>query len=225
VVLALFINLARNDVKVKDKKRLLVFLLTLITTQSSTGMVAILAVVLWYSWSRFHNIAVRIISIPAAAALVIFLFVSIPWLQDKIRSESEQDLNILLENSRKYDRTYAPGRFIGLQLGWEDFKNFPIAGYGGNSELRFGFQGGSQVSAINGFANIMGRYGSLGTLLFFYIIFKTGRYVASYFRYSGVFIFPSIILIISFGFGIIEEPLIFTLLLTPIFIKKHEHEH
>lgn len=224
VILALFINLARNGLKLKDKKRLLVFMLAIVTAQSTTSFVVLLAVLVWYAWSSVKNKAFRIISIPITLTLVIYLFTSVPWMQEKIISESEQDIEELLVHASRTGSSYAPGRFASLQLRWKDFKNYPIAGFGGNSSLQAGYLGEDNVvAAINGVGTIMGKYGSIGFLLFLWLIFKTGKWLGSYYQYSAHIIFPILVLMIGFGFAIIESPIFVTLWLIPVFlpIKKY----
>lgn len=220
VILAMFVNLARNGVSLKDKKRLLIFLLAIVTAQSTTSFVVFLAVIVWYAWSSVKNRAFRILSVPIAAALVIYLFTSVPWLQEKIINESQQDVEGVLAHASKTGRSYAPGRFASFMLRWQDFKNYPIAGYGGNISLQSGYLGeGNVVAAINGIGTIMGRYGSIGFLIFLWLIFRTGKWLGKYYAFSGHIIFPILILIIGFGFGIIESPIIVTLWLAPVFLS------
>lgn len=223
IALAIFFNLARNGLDIKDKTRLGILLLTLITTQSTTGYLAMLAVVLWVSWAKFKNKYFRIFSVPIAVGIVFFLFSSIPYLQEKIITESQQNLDETIELSIKYGGSYAPGRFASLQLGWEDLKAYPIAGTAGNTSLRYGAQYGAEVSTINGFANIMGRYGAIGLSLFLSLIFFSGKWLAQYYQYPGYLIFPTLILIISFGFGIVEQPIIVALWMVPLFLKKQRN--
>lgn len=220
VVLALFINIARNGMKIKDTKRLCFFLLAIISAQSSTSFVVLLAVIIWFAWSRYKNRAFRVFSVPAALAIVIYLFVNVPWLQDKIIEESGQDINEVISHASKSGESYAPGRFASFQLRWEDFKNYPIAGFGGNTKLQVGYLGEDNVvSAISGIGYIIGRYGAIGSVIFLYLLFSTGRWLAKRYRYSGSIIFPVLILMIGFGFSIIESPLIATLWMTPIFLN------
>jgi len=217
IVLAIFFNLARNGLRLKDKKRLGILLLTLITTQSTTGMVSLMAVILWYAWSRYENRIFRIISVPLALGVVIYLFTSVPYLREKIISESEQDADEIISLSIEYGGSYNPGRFAGLYLGWQDFKSYPVAGIGGNVRLSYAAQYGAEVSMINGFANIVSRYGAIGVLLFLTLLFTSGKWIARHYQYSMYFIFPALLLIISFGFGIIEAPIIVTFWLVSVF--------
>jgi hypothetical protein len=217
VVLAIFFNLVRHGLRLKDKERLGVFLLTLITTQSTTGMVALLIVILWYAWVCYNNRVSRMVSVLLVVGLSIYLFTSVPYLQEKILSESQQDAEQLISLSNEYGGSYNPGRFASFYLGVEDFKSYPVAGIGGNVSLSYANQYGANVSIINGFANIMSRYGVIGISLFLTLLFTSGKWIARYYQYPGRFIFPALILLISFGFAIVESPMIVTFWLVTIF--------
>lgn len=219
VSLALFVNIARNRARLIEKKRLSVFLIAIVTAQSTTSFIVLLLIILWFFWVRYKNKTFVIIAIPTALALVIYMFVTIPWLQEKIILESSQDLEEQLSHARKTGDSYALGRFASWQLRWEDFKNYPIAGFGGNTKAETGYIGeGSLVAAINGIGAIMGRYGSIGLILFLWLIFKTGKWLSTYYNFSGSIMFPILILMIGFSFSIIESPLLVTLWMTAFFL-------
>ncbi|MDY0285427.1 MAG: O-antigen ligase family protein [Kiritimatiellia bacterium] len=219
VMLALFFNIARNNIKIKDKKRLMVYITALITTQSSTGFIVLLAIIIWISWARFKNIAFKFLSVPIAISIVIYLFINLPWLQEKIVNEAEQDVEEIMERATLTGSSYAPGRFASFQMRWEDYKNYPIAGYGGKNSLQTGFISEDHtVSAINGIGTILGKYGSIGFTIFIWCIFSAGRWLGLYYKYTSHMIFPVLLLMIGFGFGIIESPIIVTLFLVSFFI-------
>lgn len=219
IAIAIFINIARNNMTLSDKKRLLIYLVALITTQSTTGFVVLLAIILWYVWERNKSSSFVVIAVPLSIAIVIYLFISVPWLQEKIYEESEQDIGEILYMAKKSGENYAPGRFASLLLRWDDFKNYPIAGFGGASKLQTGYLGEDNiVAAISGVGSIMGMYGTIGSFLFLYLIFMTGKWLTKLFKLSTSLIFPIIILMIGFSFNIIESPLLATLWMTPIFL-------
>lgn len=220
VVLALFINIARNGVQLIDKKRLLVFLIAIISAQSTTSFVILLVIILWYFWAHYKNKSFVIIAVPLALAIVVYMFISIPWLQEKIITESTQNVEDVLHHAQIAGNSHAPGRFASWQLRWQDFKNHPIAGFGGNTKLQTGYLGEDNiVAAINGLGTILGKYGMIGSVLFLLLVFKTGKWLSKHYQFSGGFMFPVLILIVGFGFSIIESPLLVTLWMTPFFLN------
>lgn len=220
VVLALFINIVRNGVKLTDKKRLLIFLLATITAQSTTSFVILLVIIIWFFWAHYKDKSFVIIAVPMAITIVVYMFISIPWLQEKIITESAQNIEETLHHAQKTGSSYAPGRFVSWQLRWQDFKNHPIAGFGGNTKLQTGYLGEDNiVAAINGLGTILGKYGMIGSVLFLLLVFKTGKWLSKHYQFSGGFMFPVLILIVGFGFSIIESPLLVTLWMTPFFLN------
>lgn len=220
VVLAMFINIARNRVQLIDKKRLLVFLIAIISAQSTTSFVILLVIILWYFWARYKNKSFVFIAVPVILLVIIYMFITIPWLQEKIIKESTQDVEDILHHAQIAGTSHAPGRFASWQLRWQDFKNYPIAGFGGSSKLETGYLGENNVvAAINGLGTILGKYGMIGSVLFLLLVFKTGKWLSKHYQFSGGFMFPVLILIVGFGFSIIESPLLVTLWMTPFFLN------
>lgn len=219
VVLAMFFLLIRNGKKLKQKSHLIIYFIALLTTKSTTGMLAFLVVMVWYAWISSNKKYVKVTSVIVSLALAVYFFTSVPYLQNKINSESEQDIDEILEYSKTYKTSYAPGRFASFQLGIRDFMRYPIAGIGGNTNLLYANQYGVEVYTINGFANIMVRYGSIGTLLFLALLIASGKWMSFQYNISGRFIFPVLILIFSFSFGIIETPIIAIFWLIPVFMN------
>lgn len=219
VILALFINLARNHRKLKDVKRLLVFSLAIITAQSTTSLAILLVIIVWYTWASTKNQTLHILSWFVSATLIIYLFTSVPWLQKKIILESNQNLEAVMSHASKTGESFAPGRFVSFQLRWKDFKNYPIAGFGGNPNLQAGYLGKNNVvAAITGIGTIMGKYGLIGLLLFLWLIYRTGKWLGKNYSYSEHLIFPILILMIGFSFSIIESPIMVSLWMAPVFL-------
>jgi hypothetical protein len=221
--LAIFFNIIRNGNTFKDKKRLLIFLIVLITTQSTTGFILLFAILLWYAWAHYKNKILRFVTIPITIIGVILLFLNVPFLQQKILLDSKQNIEEVMSHAEVTGKSYNPGRFASLQLRWEDLKRYPIAGFGGNSSLQYGYIGEENVvSAVSGLGNIIGRYGLIGSIIVLILILRAGKLISNIFIYKGWFIFPSLIFIIGYSFGIIETPIIVTFWLIPVFLKKNK---
>lgn len=210
IVIALYINLARQNFQIINNKRFFVFLITLITTQSTTGLIGFLAIIIWTALNKYRNKYV-ILGLPISLCIVAYLFFTVPFLQQKIIEESQEDIEMAIRRSIKYNLDITPGRFAGMKLGLMDFKNHPITGYGGQPALRYAEQRGASVATVNGFAGILARYGIFGILIFLFFIFKTGIWLSNHFNFDYFWFFPLIVLIISFSFSIIESPLLFSL--------------
>ena len=158
---------------------------------------------------------------PVAIAAIVLLFTKVPFLRDKIIAESQQDVTSFLVRAQFTGNSIGPGRFASLALGWMDFLNHPIAGYGGNVALRIGYiDETTNVATIGGLGTIISRYGAIGSILFIILIFMAGKWIGRHFNVSATFIFPLLLLIIAFGFNIIETPIIATMWLLPVLVKE-----
>jgi hypothetical protein len=219
--LAIFFNINREKFKLKNNLRLLIFILALITTQSTTGILGFFVIVLFFIESKVKSVFFKLISLFIALSIIVYLFINIPFLQNKIIDETKQDSNNLLEASSANSSAFSVGRFASFQLCWIDFQNYPIAGTGGKQALRFGNQNGSAVYSANGLANIMAVYGSIGILLFLFLIIKSGKWFSVFYRQRLTVVYPVLLLIISFGFGVIETPIFVTLWIFPIFMANN----
>ena len=224
LILAILINLIRNNMILNNWPRLLILFVALISTFSTTGFVGFLVIVAWFVWYRFNNFYSRLTILPIAGAIMVLVFVKVPFLMEKISSESKQDIEELIMYSVEYGYSYAPGRFASFQIGLTDFKRYPIAGVGGNVSLRFTEQLGANISTINGFANIMTRYGSIGVAIFLYLLYASGKWLSGFYKTPGFLIYPMVLFIISFGFSVIESPILVSLWMVHLFLKQIEHE-
>jgi hypothetical protein len=220
IIIALFINLARSNFKIKGNKRLPVYLIVIFSTQSTTGLLGLLALILWTTYNIFPKKYI-LIGGPIAIGIIIYLFVTVPVLQQKIIHESEQDIEIIIRDARRYGYSVNPGRFASFKLGLKDFKNYPLTGYGGNVAARYASRVGVQVGTINGIAHILSRYGLFGISFFLLFIILTGKRLAIDYNYRLSWIFPLIMLIISFSFGLFETPLLFSMCIFYYFLPKY----
>lgn len=217
IALAIFFNLIRNNLKLIDKKKLIIFLIGIISTQSTTGFVMLFTIIIWLYLSNQKNKFIRSFGVSTLILVFVIIFNNISFLQEKIISEFEQDVTQVVENSVTYDAKYNPGRFASLQLALIDFQNYPLLGIGGNKNLRYAAQEGANVSTISGIGMIMTQYGVVGLSLFLFMLFRTGNWLSKGYSFNSFMIFPLLFLIISFSFDIIQTPILITLLMTSLY--------
>lgn len=220
ISLAIFFNLIRNNSKFNDKKRLIIFLIGIISTQSTTGFLMVFAISIWLYLSRQKSNFIRSFGIPIMLLVFSVISFNTPFLQEKIVSEFEQDVLEVIDNSIKYDATYNPGRFASFQLALIDLQNYPILGIGGNKALRYATSEGASVNTISGIGMIMTQYGIVGLILFLFLLFRTGYWLLKTHSLKGSMIFPILILIISFSFNIIQSPIIISLIMSSFYLKQ-----
>lgn len=221
IAFSIFINLARNGIKFIDFKRLPILILTLLTTQSTTGIVVLMAILLWYGWAQYSNAGVRFLMTLLTIVLSVPIYLNVPILGEKISLQSKQTAEDVIALAAATGESYTPGRFSSLQLRIQDFRNYPIAGFGGNVELQAGYLGeGNVVHAVNGVGTIFGRYGLIGAALFFIMIYRTGRWLAGFYAYSGSWVFGLLMVLMGFSFDVIESPIFASLWLSSVFLPK-----
>jgi len=225
LALATFFNLARTNFNIARNVRFWVFLVALASTQSTTGYLAIFVILIWIAINNPTYRRNIVISIIIFTVIIIFLFLNIPFLQDKILNEYTQkdELETLIATSRQQKAHYAPGRFISFMIDFRDFINNPVLGYGGHPQARWMYNTGAHVSPIGGIGNIMAKYGLFGIFFYILILVRSSQFLARYYKYKGAFIWSLVILIITFGFGIIETPIFLAVLLFP-FLRITETE-
>lgn len=222
LVIALYLNLARTNFKIKGNKTLLILLIALATTQSTTGILVFGLLVCYLIYFEMKSKSKYII-IPIAVGIFLYAFLVLPFMYEKIDMLYEQGTKIdetSMVLARKTKSNYSSGRVGGFILGWRDFKRFPLWGIGGNSILSSGNVGAGKVYIVNGLASIMSVYGLFGLLMYFRFSMKTSKIIANYFKLKGKYAFFIIIILISFGFAPYVQIMLFTLIFLSIFIKK-----
>ena len=217
LALALFFNVMRNKSILKEKTKILILFITILTTQSTTGCVILLILLIWFFWIFSKNTVLKYFSLGISIIIAITLYLNVDLLNTKIEVESSQSLDELIHNSQEHDISYAPGRFVSFELALIDFVKRPFLGIGGRTDLKYSETIGAQVSTINGIGNIMMRYGMFGVLSLLYLLYHSGQWFSDKSQVYCTVVFPIIILIIGFSFGIIESPFIITLLFLSLF--------
>ncbi len=226
VSLALFFAIAQKD-KIKNYKRyLIIFIATIITTQSSTGYLIALVALLFSFQFWIKNKTGRLFLYPFIIFLVSLVYENVPVLNGKITAEYDAmgHAEISMANAYHNDATLSLGRFASFSYDWMTFKQYPIFGTNGNSQLHAlnqMYKNGS-IASINGLGKILSTYGIVGTFFFLLLLIKSSFFWEKTFRYQGWFFFTILILVTGFSFSIIESPIIITFLFAPFFIQEHK---
>jgi hypothetical protein len=221
ILLAIIINLASNKFNYKNKT-LFVLILALLTTFSTTGYAAFSLIFIWTFIN--HKSKRKLILIPVIIGFIFYGF-SLSFMKDKVYSLSENPKNLLRSTSilsLKTGNSYSLGRFAGLLMNWEDFKENPILGYGGHVEDTWRKKNNVRVASINGLGRWMAMYGFVGVFIFIYAYLKSFKNLSKIYDFSNYFLLFFVILIISFAFNIIQTPLFFTFMLSNWFIQYKE---
>ena len=201
VALALYSNLIINDFKINFKA--LIFIITLITTFSTIGMIALLLILIHYGLSKKGKAI--IIIFPAIVTIAITIFNS-PLVSEKtIRLWEARNIDykkIAMENKEK---TISLGRFAGIFYHYNEvYTRSPILGF-------FGVKDSEKISNLtsaNGIGYLMYYFGFLGLILYVIGLYITTKRLIKIEQDRPFHIILFIILLLSlFAFPMINSVL------------------
>lgn len=205
---AIFINLIRKQFKLKKNYGLYILIVTLISTQSTTGYSIFLLIAVFY----FINIKMRsgfVLFVPLFIIGVFYLF-SLPFMYEKIDvliNEKVSDVVNTGAQEWNNDNVIGAQRFVSLQIDFIDFLNNPILGYGGHDEDMWTRKSNANVVSISGIGKILARFGLVGTLFFLIILYNSSVHFSKAFHYKGKLILFFLILQVSISYSLIETPI------------------
>lgn len=205
--LAIFINVFFYNSDKKFNLRFWVLLLALISSQSTTGYVIFILMMVFYLLQKQIKIIILIFPV---LVLVIVLMFSLPFMKDKILLYIEETTQVdrIIEESVGRESARNPQRFASLAIAFRDFQNNPILGYAGQSEDRWYIRLNSNVAPISGIGNLMAQYGLVGLIFFITLLIKSSRDFSRYFNFNGRYLFFLIMLMITISYSIHLKPIV-----------------
>lgn len=207
LVLAIFIHLFFIRSEVKFNLRFWILVIALLSTQSTTGYVIFILMMIFYLFQK--NIKIVLLLFPALI-LGIVLMASLPFMRDKILLYFEEagNVDIIVEQSVGNPISRNPQRFASFVIAFRDFKNNPVFGYGGQTEERWYTKINSNISPISGIGNLLAQYGLVGFIFFIALLIKSSRFYSRHFNYGGSYSFLLVMLLITVSYSIILAPMI-----------------
>jgi hypothetical protein len=225
--LALFINLFNPKPDENSKKRLWVLLIALLSTQSTTGYVIFMVILVFYVINK--NLQKVLLLLPVLIAVLIFIS-SLPFMKDKIL-EYLDDINridYIVEGSIGRRSAVNPQRFASFKIAFIDFLDNPVLGLAARREETWTYKIGANISSISGLGNLMAQFGLVGFLFFMILTIRSSFLFAWYFNYKGHFLLFFIIILISVSYTILFLPLIMCFWMFALFEQpqdKHSEEN
>lgn len=204
--LAILINLFFFRADRKSRIRFWVLLFALISSQSTTGYMALIFIVLFYYYNRKPKL--MMVLWPLLAVIIILIF-SLPFMSNKIVSliNETSQIDYMVAGSIGREEAINPQRFASFMIAFRDFVNNPILGLGGVDAESWTARIGANVGKITGIGNLMAQYGIVGFLFFIVTSYKSSNFFSQSFNYRGRFLFFIIIIFISISYTIILLPL------------------
>ena len=186
VTLAIFCNLCQNGIKFKNNKNIWWLLITLVTTQSTTGIVStsiLYTIFLIRKFSLKYIIITSLIMIP-----VVYGLMQLDFIGEKIVTKvtnaqdiSQKDQTFAYAATQHEEGEYVGSidRFDAIAFEWMNVKNDPILGYSRNAEHSYFRKYISNNFVLaNGLVKIFGMFGVLIGLCFFYILYCSSKKIA-----------------------------------------------
>lgn len=217
IVLAILFTFSTNNFKIN--KNIIILIIGLITTQSTTGFITFFIVLAIYAFQK--NKSLIFIYLPIFLSVSIFLYTSLPFLQEKITNQivySQTDMEKTLLNYRigissSADRNISIGRFSGFMLNLLDFYKNPFIGFGGHYENTIAYKYNADIHSTTGLGNWLAQFGLIGMILMLYSLTKSLSLIGDYFNIRGKPFLILIFLSFFFGFNILDSVLFMSFIL------------
>ncbi|MFW5803755.1 MAG: O-antigen ligase family protein, partial [bacterium] len=221
--IAIFLNLMRTNKKLKNNFALYILFVALLTTQSTTGILAFSLMILYLFYYDFKG-KNKYLYILFFIYIFVYIFFNVDFMYEKIVNLIEGGKNIedTLQRAWQNKARYSGGRFGGAYIAWQDLKNYPFFGIGGSSALSYGYlDEGVGVAIISGLSSIISTYGLYGIIFYIFFTFKSSIYLAGKFKSNlkyGLFV---IILISSLSFSLHSQVMLFTFIFYAAFVDEN----
>jgi hypothetical protein len=220
IAFAIYFNLLRNKFILKGNHRLLIFVITLATTLSTTGVVALLGIAIEIIILNYKGMK-RVLLILTGGSIIIFLFFSLDFLSAKITSlYSSGNAEAILQQVKTSGEQASLGRFAGYAISWEEFKQRPLFGTAGASGQSYFANLGYSANMVSGLASIIGMYGLFGIVILLYYSIKSSKLIAKEFNSKTQFSLMIILLVGLFGFHLEIMPIFYAFLFYSLFHSK-----
>ena len=181
VLLAIYCNLLRNGIKFKKNRSGVILLLTMVSTQSTTGYIGTLALYAFWGLKNFNMgyiLGITFLILPIA-----YYVSQLSFMKEKI--ERQLDLDFELEkldktidyvNEVKQRNEYiaSVGRFQAIYYEAQNIKEDPILGYGiSPRNSYFSTHISSNFVLTGAILKIFGQYGIPLGLFFYLLLYKS----------------------------------------------------
>lgn len=215
IIIAMFFNLLINNYKYFNRN-FIILIITLITTQSTTGYISFGVIVLLIILQSKRGKAFII----ASMMLLLPTIISLPFMRDKLlnySSDKESIENVVwnanyIENNGG-DGVFVPQRFDGFVLETMNFIHDPILGYGvkDNNTSYVSRNLSPYISCSNGNIKVFSRFGIILGCFFFFFLYKTGSILDIKDKTRISIIFLLIYMIVSMSYEIATIPLLLSM--------------
>lgn len=190
--LALTFNIVR-DKKFFNKKNI-IFLIALLTTQSTTAYLAFFIFICIYILISYRSIYSFILM-----PLLIFIFLNL-YTQLDFMEEKVNKMYIESQNART-EKVYS--RFVSGKINMDNFSSSPIFGIG-----RFFQISDDENTGNNGTTLLLAEFGLVGFSFYFFMMYLSYRAYCRRYNFNKYFPFAIIagLLVLGFSQGLFQKP-------------------
>ena len=229
LLLALYCNLARNGIKFKGNWSGIILLLALLSTQSTTGYVGIIALYSIFAFKKFdvqYIFAFFIFVVPVAYQLS-----KLEFMNEKIEEQLDLDTDLKkintsidyvnkVKESNEYVGSLA--RFPSMYFEIINIEHDPWLGYGRNTGRSYFSQriSGNYI-LVGGLLKMFGEYGIPLGIILYIILFRSSSVIGREFKVRKVTLFI-LFLIILVSYPLFITPVFMAFWLYGIFRKEED---
>ena len=221
--LAIFINLFITDSDKSTKSRFWVLLIALLSTQSTTGYLIFMLILVYYIFNK--NLNKILLFLPFAIVALIYIS-TLPFMSNKVLDmiNETNEMDQLIVNTIGREESATPQRFTSFMIAFVDFKNNPVLGLGPDGDKAWTARIGANISPISGIGNLLAQFGIVGFLFFIMSSLRSSFFLSKYFNYNGKYLLFLILLLISVSYGIILIPLFMCFWLFELFETDYHNQ-
>lgn len=216
ILIGIVFNLLINNFK--NNRNLIFLVLALITTQSTTGLIGLLIVFVFYMINNDNfkrKILFNICILSIICFGIIFSDIGITKIQNTIDLDFNLEYSIEESQSDK-DRVVSLGRIGGIKYAlFNELPISPILGLG-----NYGYEN-QNLATASGIGLFLRTFGLLGIFLYLYALLKSCKYIIhNKFNKKGYILVFTLIIVMHFSFGIHSYPFFWTIFLYYYFYNK-----
>jgi hypothetical protein len=223
IVVAIYFNVLRKGLTLRNNQGLKILIITLFTTQSTTGVVIFFILILYIKLSN-SKLTFRYLFANAIVGTTFFvMLLQLNFLYEKIMAlYASGDASVIIEESLRTQEYASLGRFAAFQVGIKDFLEHPVWGYAGASYRTYLSKISVNVNMVSGLATSIGTYGLLGMFFLLRGLLLSSKAIAREYKSGAIFAYSIIILLAMVGF----HAQTFVILYAPVFaflLSKENH--
>ena len=210
ICFGLFFNMLRTNFQLRDNLAFFVFLLALLSTQSTTGYVSFgVMFLIWLIINKKFFWAILVVPI-------LLLMLRLPFLGDKLSVRTEGFSNLSMD-SIAYGDSF--DRLLSFKLFWLEFLRHPVLGYGFSQS----WIDQHEIATFSGIGQLLAQYGAIMTIVFISLLIKTAKKLNVFFKSNCGILLLIAMIGMMISYRIWSQPFFIAIWLSCLFMKQAEN--